>query len=146
MTFATVHAIRTNKQTKMCDSQIMRQKNETMIINEEPKGEVARREQSKEWMMGGWMDWMVWISCARSQGIHTTMVRGKRRVGITLLRKRDGIVRRSTPEVKEIYLTQPVLLGYGLSHLAFGPSASAAGARAVLAPSVSSPRSAVVAR
>jgi hypothetical protein len=40
----------------------MRQrKGATIIINEEPK-EVARREQSKEGMMDGWM---VWISCAR---------------------------------------------------------------------------------
>ena len=93
--------------------------------------------------MDGWMNRMVWISCARYP--HQWR-KGKRRVGITLLRKRDGVVRHSTPEVKEVFLAQPVLLGCGLRHPAFGPFASAAGARAVPAPPASSPGSAVVAR
>jgi hypothetical protein len=52
----------------------MRQRKEaTIIINEEPKEEVARREQSKEGMLDGWM---VWISCA--QGIHDNGEREKK--------------------------------------------------------------------
>ena len=78
--------------------------------------------------------------------VSTTTVKGKRKVGITILRKRDGVVRYSTPEVKEVFLAQPVLLGCELRHLASGPSASAAGARAVPARPASSPGSAVVAR
>jgi hypothetical protein len=78
--------------------------------------------------------------------VSTTTVKGKRKVNITILRKRNGVVRYSTPEVKEIFLAQPVLLGCGVSHLAFGSSASAAGARAVPAPPASSPGPAVVAQ
>ena len=59
--------------------------------------------------------------------------------------KERWVVRHSTPEVKEVFLAQPVLLGCGLRHPAFGPFASAAGARAVPAPPASSPGSAVVA-
>jgi hypothetical protein len=129
------------KKENVCDSQIKKQKMETIIINEKPKGEVARREQSEEWMMGVWMDGMNFM-----RKVSRTMAKGKRRVGITLLQKRDGVVRYSIPEVKEVFLAQPVLLGCGLRHLASGPSASAAGARAVPARPASSQGSAVVAR
>jgi hypothetical protein len=90
---------------------------ETIIINEEPKGEVTRREQSKERMMVGWMDGMDFV-----RKVSTTMAKGKRSVSIILLRKRDGAVRYSTQEVKEGFLAQPVLLGCGLSHWPLGPS------------------------
>jgi hypothetical protein len=49
-------------------------------------------------MMGVWMDGMDFM-----RKVSTTMAKGKRRVGITLLRKRDGVVRYSTPEVKEVF-------------------------------------------
>jgi hypothetical protein len=38
--------------------------------------------------------------------IATTTAKGKKGVGITLLRKRDGVERYSTPEVKEVFLAQ----------------------------------------
>lgn len=74
-------------------------------------------------------------------------MKGERKVGITLPPKeRWGVVQYSTPEVKEVFLAQPVLLGCVLHHLASGPSASVAGARAVPARPASSPGSAIVAR
>ena len=85
------------------------------------------------------MDGIVWISCARYP--HQWR-KGEKNVGITL-RKRDRVVRYSTQEVREVFLVQLVLLRCGLSHLAFGPFASAAGARAVPTPPTSSPISAV---
>jgi len=90
MTFATVHAIRTNKQTKMCVIvKIMRQKNETIIINEEQRRSSEKR--AEQGMDDGWMDGLDGMDFVRK--VSTAMVRGKRRVSITLLRKRDGIVR-----------------------------------------------------
>ena len=69
----------------MCDSEIMRQrKGATIKINEEPKEEVARREQSKGGMMGGWM---VWISCARYPQQRRE---GKKELVLTLLRRGEG--------------------------------------------------------
>jgi hypothetical protein len=124
----------------VCDSQIMRQrKGATIMINGEPK-EVARREQSKGGMMGGWM---VWISCARYPQQRR---KGKKELVLTLLRKRDEVVRYSTPEVKEVFPAQLVLLGCGMRRLASGPSAAAVAARAVPARPASSPGSAIVAR
>jgi hypothetical protein len=61
--------------------------------------------------------------------------------------RRDGMYSKySTPKIKEVFLVQVVHLGCGLSPLASGPSASAAGARAAPARPASSPGSAVVAR
>ena len=66
----------------------------------------------------------------RAQGIHNNGERGKKELVLTL-RKRDGVVRYSTPEVKEVFPAQLVLLGCGMRRLASGPSAAAAAARAV---------------
>ena len=81
----------------------------------------------------------------RAQGIQNNGEREKR-VGITLFRKRDGVVRYSTPEVKEVFLAQLEFLGCEPRHLSSGPSASAAGARAVPARPASLPKFAIVAR
>jgi len=114
----------------------MRQrKGATIIINEEPNKEVARREQSKEGMMGGWYGFVRKVSTC------TTTAKGKKRVG-----NPDGVVLYSTPEVQEVFLAQLVFLGSGLRRLASGPAASAAAARAVPARPASSPGSAIVAR
>ena len=89
---------------------------------------------------------MVWYGF-RVQGIHINGEREKKNKSWYYPpQERDGVVRHSTPEVNEVFLAQPVLLGCGLSHMAFGPFASAAGARAVPAPPASSPGSAVLAR
>ena len=93
--------------------------------------------------MDGWMDG--WYEF-RAQGIHNNGVKEKTWYYSTLLRKRDGVVWYSTPEVKEVFMAQPVLLGCGLRRLALGPFASAARARAVPDRPASSPGSAVVAR
>jgi hypothetical protein len=80
--------------------------------------------------------------------VSTTRRKGeKKRAGITpLLGKRDGVVRYSTPEVKEVFLAQLVFLGRALRRPASGPSASVADARAVPVRPASSPGSAIVAR
>jgi hypothetical protein len=110
-------------------------------MNEGPR--VARREQSKEGMMDGWMD--EWYGF-RAQGIHSNGRRGKKSWYYPLLRKRDGVVQYSTPEVKEVFLAQLVFLGRAPRRLTSGPSASAAAARAVPARPASLPGSAIVAR
>jgi hypothetical protein len=90
--------------------------------------------------MDGWMSGIDFV-----RKVSTTTAKGKQRVGINL-RKRDGVVRYFTPEVKKVFLAQLVLLGSGLRRLASGPSASVAAARAVPARPTSSPGSAIVAR
>ena len=76
--------------------------------------------------MDGWMDGMDFVRKVSQQ-----RRKGKERVGINPLQKRDGVVRYSTPEVKEVFQAQLVFLGRALRRLASGPSASAADARAV---------------
>jgi hypothetical protein len=87
--------------------------------------------------MDGWMDGMDFV-----HKVSTTTAKGEKKSWYHP--PKDGVVRYSTPEVKEVFLAQLVLLGCGLRRLASGPSASAAGA--VPARPASSPGSAIVAR
>ena len=108
-------------------------------MNEEPKEDVARREQSKELegMMDGWMD-----GC-------TTAAKGEKKLVLPSSEREMGsygVVRYSTPEVKEAFLAPPALLERGVCRPVSGPSASAAAARAVPARPASSRGSAIVAR
>ena len=81
----------------MCDSQIMRQrKGATIIINGEPTEVVARREQRKGGMMGGWYGF-------RAQGIHNNGKSEKKKSWyITILLKKNGVVWYPTPEVTQV--------------------------------------------
>jgi hypothetical protein len=89
-----------------------------------------------------------WYGMDFVRKVSTSMANGKKKNKSWYYpppKERDRVVRHSTPEVNEVFLAQPVLRGCGLSHTAFGPFASAAGACAVPAPPASSPGSAVLA-